>query len=125
MKKTAIRGVDSYGMICASEEIGLKEEFPARDEKEILDLSHIEAKTGTNLAEVLKKDGATLVIDNKAINHRPDMFSHIGVIRELATIHGKETPLHYVEEDFSHLPKFPIKNEVPTLVRRYIGLSLS
>lgn len=125
MKKTAIRGVDSYGMICASEEIGLKEEFPARDEKEILDLSHIEVKTGTNLAEVLKKDGATLVIDNKAINHRPDMFSHIGVIRELATIHGKETPLHYVEGNFSHLPKFPIKNEVPTLVRRYIGLSLS
>jgi len=43
MKKTAIRGIDSYGMICASEEIGLKEEFPAKDEKEILDISHIKA----------------------------------------------------------------------------------
>jgi len=32
-------------MICASEEIGLKSEFPASDEKEILDLSFIEAKT--------------------------------------------------------------------------------
>ena len=31
MKKTAIRWVDSYGMICASEEIWLKNEFPAKD----------------------------------------------------------------------------------------------
>lgn len=53
MKKTAIRGIDSYGMICASEEIKLKDEFPAKSETEILDLSHIEAKPGTNLAEVL------------------------------------------------------------------------
>jgi phenylalanyl-tRNA synthetase beta chain len=125
MKKTTIRGVDSYGMICASEEIGLAGDFPAKSEKEILDLSHIEAKSWSNLAEVLWKDGATLIIDNKAINHRPDMFSHIGVIRELATIHGQKTPLDYIEEDFSQLPKFPIKNEIPNLVKRYIGLSIS
>ena len=125
MKKTAIRGVESYGMICASEEIGLAGDFPAKSEKEILDLSHLEAKTGTNLGELLGKDGATLIIDNKAINHRPDMFSHIGVIRELATIHGQKTPLDYMEEDFSQLPKFPIKNEIPNLVKRYIGLSIS
>lgn len=101
MKKTAIRGIDSYGMICASDEIGLAKEYPAHDGKEILDLSFIDAKVGTKLAEVLGKDGTTLVIDNKAINHRPDMFSHIGVIRELATIHGQETPLDYEKADFS------------------------
>ena len=38
MKKTAIRWVDSYGMICASDEIWLKNRFIAKDEKEILDL---------------------------------------------------------------------------------------
>ena len=86
MKKTAIRGVESSGMICAAEEIGLKDDFPAGDEKEILDLSHIEATPGTNLAEVLKKDDVILEIDNKAINHRPDLFSHIGVAREIAAI---------------------------------------
>jgi phenylalanyl-tRNA synthetase beta chain len=125
MKKTAIRGVESFWMICASEEIGLAEDFPSKSEKEILDLSYLETKTGTNLGELLWKDGATLIIDNKAINHRPDMFSHIGVIRELATIHGQKTPLDYIEEDFSQLPKFPIKNEIPNLVKRYIGLSIS
>lgn len=125
MKKTSIRGVDSYGMICSADEIWLGKEFPVRDEKEILDISSVEAKIGTNLAEVLGKNGATLVIDNKAINHRPDMFSHIGVIRELATIHGQKTLLHYEKEDFSNYPKFPIKNEIPHLVKRYIWLSLS
>jgi phenylalanyl-tRNA synthetase beta chain len=40
-------------MICASEEIGLKEEFPAKDEKEIMDLSSIKAEPGTNLADLL------------------------------------------------------------------------
>jgi hypothetical protein len=32
-------------MICASEEILLASEFPAKDEKEILDISHIDAIT--------------------------------------------------------------------------------
>jgi hypothetical protein len=31
-------------MICASEEILLADQFPANDEKEILDISHIKAK---------------------------------------------------------------------------------
>ena len=90
MKKTAIRGVDSYGMICASEEIGLKEDFPAKSETEILDISHITATPGTNLAEALGKDDIILEIDNKAINHRPDLFSHIGIAREIEAISGKK-----------------------------------
>lgn len=86
MKKTPIRGVESYGMICASEEIKLKEEYPAKEKTEILDLSHFNAKPGTHLAEVLGKDDVILEIDNKAINHRPDLFSHIGIAREIAAI---------------------------------------
>jgi len=64
-------------MICASEEIGLKDIFPAKSEKEILDLSFLSVAPGTNLAEALEKDDEILEIDNKAINHRPDMFSYM------------------------------------------------
>lgn len=39
LKKAKIRDTDSYGMICASDEIGLGEMFPKSDEKEILDLT--------------------------------------------------------------------------------------
>lgn len=125
MKKTAIRWVDSLGMICAAEEIWLGKEFPSKSEKEILDLSSIEAKTGTNLAEILKKDDAILEIDNKAINHRPDMFSHISLIRELSTIYNLENNLDYEFMDFSKEAKLEIKNHIPKIVKRYMWLYLS
>jgi len=125
MKKTAIRGVDSYGMICASEEIKLKEEFPAASETEILDLSHIDAKPGTNLAQVLWKDDVVLEIDNKAINHRPDLFSHIGIAREIAAIAGEKLAYSMTRTDFSTLPDLGITNDIPQVVKRYMGLKVS
>jgi phenylalanyl-tRNA synthetase beta chain len=125
MKKTAIRGVDSYGMICASEEIKLKEDFPAKTETEILDLSHIDAKPGTNLAEVLGKDDVILEIDNKAINHRPDLFSHIGIAREIEAIAGKKLGYIMTRKDFSTLPNLGIKNDIPQIVKRYMGLKVT
>ena len=39
MEKAKIRGEESFGMICASEEIGLEEIFPAKNEHEIVDLT--------------------------------------------------------------------------------------
>lgn len=125
MKKTAIRGVDSYGMICASEEIGLKEEFPAESETVILDLSDFNAIPGTNLAEVLWKDDIILEIDNKAINHRPDLFSHIGIAREIAAIAGKKLGYSMTRTDFSTLPELGITNDIPQVVKRYMGLKVS
>jgi len=125
MKKTAIRGVDSYGMICAAEEIKLKEEYPAASETEILDLSHIQAKPGTNLAKVLGKDDVILEIDNKAINHRPDLFSHIGIAREIAAIAGDKLGYSMTRTDFSSLPDLGITNDIPQIVKRYMGLKVS
>jgi phenylalanyl-tRNA synthetase beta chain len=125
MKKTAIRGIESFGMICASEEIGLKEEFPARDEKEILDLSAFKVKPGTRLDEVLGKDDSILEIDNKAINHRPDMFSHIGVAREIAAIQWETLDFSYAEKDFSKYQSAGIKNMIPEVVKRYMGIYCS
>lgn len=125
MKKTAIRWVESFWMICASEEIWLKDEFPSNSEKEILDLSFLKVSPGTNLALALGKDDEILEIDNKAINHRPDMFSYMGVLRELATINGKKIELEYKNMDFSKFPTLPAKNEIPENVRRYSLLKVS
>ncbi|MCD5385144.1 phenylalanine--tRNA ligase subunit beta [Candidatus Gracilibacteria bacterium] len=124
MKKTSIRGVESFGMICASEEIGLKDEYPTNDPKAILDFGKLEAKPGTPLAELLKKDDAILEIDNKAINHRPDLFSHIGIIREIYTINNQKFDFDFQNKDFSNLEDLGIKNEIPEVVKRYIGLKI-
>jgi len=125
MKKTAIRWVDSYGMICAAEEIKLGDEFPAKSETEILDLSYTHAKPGAALDEVLGKDDVILEVDNKAINHRPDLFSHIGIAREIEAIHGRKLAYDLTEKDFSHLKSLEIRNDIPHVVKRYIGLKVS
>ena len=120
IKKVKILWETSEGMICASDEIWLTQE----KQKVILELP-ADAPMWVSLREYLKKDNAILEIDNKAINHRPDLFSHIGVIRELATIEGKQTPLCYEKADFWKEKAYPLKNEIPEFVARYIALSIS
>ena len=51
IKNSKLRGVESYGMICASDEIGLGDLFPASQEAEILDLSAFDVPAGTPLAD--------------------------------------------------------------------------
>lgn len=125
MKKTKIRGVESYGMICAAEEIYLADEFPQKSETEILDLSHLSTTPGTPLAELLGKDDCILEVDNKAINHRPDLFSHIGIAREIEAINGNKLGYMMTRSDFSSLPDLGITNDIPHIVQRYMGLKVS
>ncbi len=82
MTKAKIRGEESFGMICASEEVGLSEMFPQKSEHEIVDLSHLNLKVGQPLAKALKLDDVVLDIDNHAITNRSDLFSHRGFARE-------------------------------------------
>lgn len=82
LEKVKIRGEESHGMICASEEIGLGEMFPKKSEKEIMDLSALREEPGTPLAKALSLDDTVLDIDNHAITNRWDLFSHKGFARE-------------------------------------------
>ena len=82
MEKIKIRGQESFGMICASEEISLEEIFPKKSEKEIVDLSHLDVAIGTPIAKALGLDDVVIDVDNHAITNRPDLFSHRGFARE-------------------------------------------
>lgn len=97
LKPTVIRGVESAGMICTSTEIGLGETFPLKEEKEILDLSHLKAKPGAQLASVLGLDDAILEIDNKSLSNRPDLWGHFGIAREVAALFGKKLKEYKIE----------------------------
>lgn len=90
LAKAKIRGVESFGMICASTEIGLGEIFPLKDEKEILNLSNLDAEPGTSLAKALGLDDAIFEIDNKSMTHRPDLWGHYGMAREVALAYHKK-----------------------------------
>ena len=53
IKNAKLRGVASFGMICASVEIGLADLFPAKEEHEIMDVTYLNCEPGTNLADAL------------------------------------------------------------------------
>ena len=88
IKKSKLRGVDSYGMICGAVEIGLDDLFPADGEAVILDLSDFDAPAGTPLADALELNDIILEIDNKSMTNRPDLWGHYGIARELAALYG-------------------------------------
>jgi phenylalanyl-tRNA synthetase beta chain len=81
-----IRGEESFGMICASSEIGLADLFESKD-GEILDLSERKLTCGQSLAQALKLDDLIIEIDNKSITNRPDLWGHYGLAREAAAIY--------------------------------------
>lgn len=87
---TAIRGIESFGMICGAEEIGLAAMFPPKGEKEIVDLTQYNYIPGTPLAVALHLDDAILEIDNKSLSHRPDLMGHYGIAREVAVLYNKD-----------------------------------
>jgi phenylalanyl-tRNA synthetase beta chain len=123
LKITKIRGVESYGMICASSEIGLFDLFPFEEEATIVDLSAFDAPAGTPLAEALGLNDIILEIDNKSLTNRPDLWGHYGIAREISALYG--------------LPLAPIKPYAPpetkgftvaiadvSRCRRYIGTQI-
>lgn len=89
-----IRGVESSGMICGADEVGLLEQFPKKEDAEIVDLSHLKARPGTPLAAALGLDDVIFEIDNKSLTNRPDLWGQYGMAREIAALTRKKfTPL--------------------------------
>ena len=86
IKNAKLRGVPSFGMICAAVEVGLADLFPTEDDHAIMDLTAFDAPAGTPLATALDLDDIILEIDNKSMTNRPDLWGHYGIARELAAL---------------------------------------
>jgi phenylalanyl-tRNA synthetase beta chain len=74
-----IHGVDSDGMLASGEELGV-----SRDHTGIVELAG--AEPGTPIAGLVPD--SIIEIDNKSITHRPDLWGHHGMAREVAAILG-------------------------------------
>ena len=81
IKKAKIRGVESFGMICSREELGLEEKSDG--------IWAIESDypTGSDLNELLQKE-QDFVYDFFITPNRPDCLSVYGIAREVAAITG-------------------------------------
>lgn len=82
IKVGKIRGVESHGMLCSPEELGLP------DAVDGLLLLKPEARVGQPFAEYLGRSGSDLVYDLEVTPNRPDLNSVIGIAREIAAITG-------------------------------------
>lgn len=102
IKKAKIRGVESFGMICAEDEIGLGESHAG-----ILVLEDA-IPIGTSAATLfgIEED---FVIEIGLTPNRTDAFSHIGVARDLAAALSFRANKEYK----LNLPTF--QSEIPTL----------
>ncbi|MBI5753911.1 phenylalanine--tRNA ligase subunit beta [Candidatus Peregrinibacteria bacterium] len=124
LKKTKIRSVESDGMICAGSEIGLSDLDAG--EHEILDLSATKTAPGTPLAELLQKNDTILEFDNKALTHRPDLWGHYGIAREVAVLtNAKLKPIKSIVKIPVKGEKIDIEVKEPKLCPRYCGLIIN
>jgi len=83
IKKSKIRGQESYGMLCAEDELGL-----SGGHEGILEFPE-EAVTGACISSILGE--ADTVFQLEVTPNRPDCLSIIGIARELAALYN--TPL--------------------------------
>jgi phenylalanyl-tRNA synthetase beta chain len=121
MEKAEIRGVESYGMICASVELGLNN--PDEGPHDILDLSALKPEVGAEIKDVLKKDDIIFEFDNKSLTHRPDLWGHIGIAREISAItNSKFKPLKVDVKIPETGESIDVKVKDKTLCPRYCGL---
>lgn len=102
IKKSRLRGIDSYGMICAEDEIGV-----GKDHNGIIVLTQ-DTKPGTPAAEYYNLE-SDYVIEIDITPNRADACSHYGVARDLyawLVRNGYETSIHRPSVD-----DFKIDNE--------------
>ena len=76
-----IHGVESDGMLASGLELGIN-----RDHSGIIELE----------TEILLAPDTIIEVDNKSLTHRPDLWGHYGMAREVAAIthHPLRDPVH-------------------------------
>jgi len=79
IKVGKLRGVESQGMLCSAEELGLPKGADG------LLILPAEARVGAALAELYPGD---TVLDLEVTPNRPDLLSHLGIAREISVLAG-------------------------------------
>jgi phenylalanyl-tRNA synthetase beta chain len=88
IKVGKIRGVESHGMLCSHEELGLDPESIGHKKEDGLLILREDAQVGQPFAEYLGRSGSDVVYDLEVTPNRPDLNSVIGIAREIAALTG-------------------------------------
>lgn len=97
IKKVKLRGVESNGMICSLQELGVDEKYIPTDIADGIFVFPGEAEVGESVVSLLNLNDAILELD--VLANRADALSLLGVAYEVAAILNKEVNLP--EEEYS------------------------
>ena len=121
IKKGKLRGVESFGMLCSGEELGINDDFyPGAEVNGLLDLAK-DTPVGEDIKKVVGLDD--WIFDISITANRPDCQCILGIAREVAAVLNKP----FKAPDFSYTAHktsaAPVKVQVlaPDLCPRYVG----
>ena len=97
IKVGKIRGVESHGMLCSHEELGLDPEAIGHKKEDGLLILREDAKVGQSFGEYLGRSGSDVVYDLEVTPNRPDLNSVIGIAREIAALTGNSLKIPSVK----------------------------
>ena len=114
IKKAKIRGIESNGMLCSSEELGLEESSDG-----LLEL-HKNASVGEDIRSSLKLDDTSIELD--LTPNRGDCLGMIGLAREVGVIARQDvTPLDFSAPIESITDDFEVRITAKDACPRYLG----
>lgn len=114
IKKGKLRGVESFGMLCSSTELGMSDKSDG-----LLELPQ-DAPVGADIRDYLKLDDE--VIELAITANRGDCMSMIGVARETALLLDVPlTPPDIAPVAAQHTDTFPVEVHATDACPRYVG----
>ena len=121
IKKKKMRGVESNGMLCSGEELGLNDDLYEGAEVYGILILPEDTVPGTDICEVVGLND--YIFDISVTANRADCQSVLGIAREVAAVLGKPLnmpALDYTASDYVY-EGFDIAVEAKDLCPRYLG----
>ncbi len=122
IKKGKLRGVESCGMLCSGEELGITDDWYEGAEVNGILLLQEDIPVGTDIRTVVGLDD--YIFDISVTANRPDCQSVYGIAREVAAVlHQPLLPidLSFKPDMFSTTERVNVSVEAPDLCPRYIA----
>lgn len=114
IRRSELRGVASFGMLCSARELGI-----ADDASGLLELPG-DAPVGADIREYLKLDDTLIEVD--LTPNRADCLSVQGIAREVALLNGLDLALPEIRPvAIGTEARFPVAVDAPEACPRYLG----
>ena len=121
IKKGKLRGVESFGMLCSGEELGINDDFyPGAEVNGLLDLDK-SAPVGEDIKKIVGLDD--WIFDISITANRPDCQCIVGIAREVAAVIQKpfKEPDYSYTEHKTNAKSIEVEVLAPDLCPRYVG----